>query len=142
MLHTDFVMCDHIADGKVCTDTRNLGGCASTLEGARSALAEGWTTVVPLCEPTTDLAIWGWYCPRHPRERGETPECPTVTQTTNTDVAEIECPWCGCKNDWTDVQTDGCLKPGHEDECGGCGKPIRIDAVDWDPTIWVSRKEG
>ena len=62
--------------------------------------------------------------------------------TVNTEVEKIECPWCGKDNDWSDVQTDGCLSDGYEDECVECGKPIRIDSVDWNPVVCVSRVEA
>ena len=63
---------------------------------------------------------------------------PTIVST---DLDAVECPWCGAKNDWTDVLTDGCLEEGYDTECSSCGKAMHIDAVDWDPTIYVSRKE-
>lgn len=50
---------------------------------------------------------------------------------------EIECPWCGKINDWTDVSIDSNLVDGYADECTSCGKKIKVTGVDWSPTVYL-----
>lgn len=61
-------------------------------------------------------------------------------QTVSTDVEEVECPECGKINSLLDLQIDGCLKPDTDFECDHCGVELLIDDVDWEPTIYVSKR--